>query len=494
MIVGSKIKSVILSVLKNLDQLNEEPTMIVEEMIDSAVAEYKIKLLALCSEAADAPLTPASSALVVSGLHEAANAASKAALRVFIASKDEQRDVIRVGEDTYRVKCVSGRKVLSPWGPVRMERRLFQNARDETYFPLDAAWGMSGEFMMAEVREAVAFACLHVPPVEAVRLFGKCAQFRPHRTQMLSALERIEARVRKHQEALDRRIRERETAPQGVRALVGSMDGANVPLKEPGKKQGRPKERPGNNDSDAAKTTYKNAMAGCFSFYGAVKEGEKCPQRLRTRYVAHMPEDLAPTFKRRFEEELSAAEALCAPDVSKVILCDGARSIWTYIDGNPRFAGYETLIDYWHAVEHLSLAAEALFGKGTDEAKAWYNDYADKMLERDDGASAALNSMAYYARTRELPRNRRADLKAQQTFFERNKARMTYADFRRRGLPIGSGPVEAACKTLIKQRMCQSGMRWSREGGQRILDLRCYAKSNRWDAFWEEYMNLPCAA
>lgn len=468
--------------------------MIVEEMIDSAVAEYKIKLLSHCSEAAESPLTPASSASVVAGLHEAANAASRAALRVFIASKDEQRDVIRVGEDTYRVKCVSGRKILSSWGPVRIERRLFQNARDETYFPLDAAWGMSGEFMMAEIRESVAFACAHVPPVEAVRLFRKCAQFRPHRTQMLSALERIEARVCEHRETLDERIRDQETVSEGVRALVASMDGANVLLKEPGKKQGRPKERPGNDDREASKTTYKNAMAGCFSFYGAVKEGKKCPQRLRTRYVAHMPEDLAPTFKRRFEEELSAAEALCAPDVVKVILCDGARSIWTYIDGNPRFAGYETLIDYWHAVEHLSLAAEALFGKGTDEATAWYNEYADKMLERDDGASAALKSMAYYARTRELPRSRRADLKVQQTFFERNKARMTYADFRRRGLPIGSGPVEAACKSLIKQRMCQSGMRWSREGGQRILDLRCYAKSNRWDAFWQEYVNLPCAA
>lgn len=484
----------ILSVLKNLAQLNREPTMIVNEMIDSAVAEYKIKLLAHCSEVAESPLTPASSALVVAGLHEAANAASKAALRAFIASKDEPRDVIQVGTDTYRVKCVSGRNILTSWGSVRIERKLFQNARDETHFPLDAAWGMSGEFMMAEVREAVAFACLHVPPVEAVRLFGKCAQFRPHRTQMLGALDRIETRVCEHREALDRRIREQETAPEGVRALVASMDGANVLLKEPGKKQGRPKERPGHDAAEAAKTTYKNAMAGCVSFYGDVKEGKKCPQRLRTRYVAHMPEDLAPTFKRRFEEELSAAEALCPTDVVKVILCDGARGIWTYIDGNPRFAGYETLIDYWHAVEHLSLAAEALFGKGTAEATAWYDEYADKMLERDDGVGAALRSIAYYARTRELPRSRRADLKVQQTFFERNKARMTYADFRRRGLPIGSGPVEAACKTLIKQRMCQSGMRWSRDGGQKILELRCYAKSNRWDAFWEEYMNLPCAA
>jgi len=71
---------------------------------------------------------------------------------------------------------------------------------------------------------------------------------------------------------------------------------------------------------------------------------------------------------------------------------------------------------------------------------------------------------------------------------------MTYADFRRRGLPIGSGPVEAACKSVVKTRMCRSGMRWSREGGQKILNLRVVVKSDRWDGFWENYMTLKRAA
>ena len=145
-------------------------------------------------------------------------------------------------------------------------------------------------------------------------------------------------------------------------------------------------------------------------------------------------------------------------------------------------------------MEHLSLASEALFGKGTTKAKAWYKEYADKLLEQDNGARKILKSMAYYTNNLKLPKSRRDDVKVQRTFFERNQSKMTYADFRRRGLPIGSGPVEAACKTLIKNRMCRSGMRWSREGGQRILDLRCYVKSNRWDAFWDEYMKLGSAA
>ena len=80
------------------------------------------------------------------------------------------------------------------------------------------------------------------------------------------------------------------------------------------------------------------------------------------------------------------------------------------------------------------------------------------------------------------------------TFFENNQDRMDYRRFRLRGWPIGSGPVEAAAKTLVKMRMCRSGMRWSRKGGQRILDLRTYVKSNRWDAFWNEYKRLLLTA
>ena len=64
---------------------------------------------------------------------------------------------------------------------------------------------------------------------------------------------------------------------------------------------------------------------------------------------------------------------------------------------------------------------------------------------------------------------------------------MNYAAFRQQGVPIGSGPVEAACKTFVKTRLCRSGMRWSWPGGQRVLQLRTYIKSDRWDAFWEQY-------
>jgi hypothetical protein len=102
--------------------------------------------------------------------------------------------------------------------------------------------------------------------------------------------------------------------------------------------------------------------------------------------------------------------------------------------------------------------------------------------------------MAYHAKTRPLNAAREKALQQQRTYFVNNAKRMRYAEFRRRDLPIGSGPVEAACKTLIKTRLCRSGMRWSHEGGQAVLALRTYAKSNRWDVFWKQLNNLEQAA
>lgn len=468
--------------------------MLTEKMVEAAMLEIKENLERLCQEPAEAALSPDSAQEVGRGIHAALAAGGKAAFRTFLQAKEEPRDIVVSDGETFRFKALIPKSFWTIWGKMEVLRKVFQNAADtRTHVPLDNNWGMARESVTLEVREAAAFVCAHVTPEEAAALFEKTAMFHPHPTVIKDALKRIEERVAPCREEVDRRIREDEQAPQGTRALVASMDGVNVLLNEPGTQQGRPPERPKGDADNEKKTAYKNAMVGVVSYYGEVREGEKCPERLESRYVSHMPEDRAAAFKKKFEAELRDAMAQCPSDVRNVILCDGARGIWNYIDNNELFEAFEKLIDYWHAADHLSLAAEALFGKGSGEAKAWYEKYAKKLKEEEGGAQRVLDSMDYYAKAGKLPSGRRKDLNTQRTFFARNKHRMTYADFRRRGLPIGSGPVEAACKSLVKARLCRSGMRWSRQGGQRILDLRTYVKSNRWDAFWQQYKKLDCA-
>ena len=111
-------------------------------------------------------------------------------------------------------------------------------------------------------------------------------------------------------------------------------------------------------------------------------------------------------------------------------------------------------------------------------------------MESENGAEQVFRSLVYYQRGWWYPKDRREALNREVTFFRNNRFRMEYKRFRDNGLPIGSGVVEAACKSIVKCRLCRSGMRWTRRGGQTILTLRALVKSERWDAFWMQYKKV----
>ena len=80
--------------------------------------------------------------------------------------------------------------------------------------------------------------------------------------------------------------------------------------------------------------------------------------------------------------------------------------------------------------------------------------------------------------------NRQDDLRKEAEYFETNKLRMCYKYFRGRGFFVGSGVVEAGCKTVIGHRLKQSGMRWTVAGANAVIALRCRLLGNRWDDLW----------
>ena len=469
--------------------------MIVPRIIQVAIREFEQKMTEVSEIWDTEHLTAELAHQVGESLKQALTEAGQAAYRAFLQSYDLGEATLEVNGRVLRWKCVSEKTFLTGFGLMTLGRSLYQaDAGGESYAPLDDFWGMRGEFATEEVREAVLFSVAHVTPEETEQLLAKCAWFHPSGTAIKNILHEVGEFVESHAEELEGAIRAEETVPEGTQILAASLDGANVRLREPGAKRGRPGERPGIDETPERATAYKNAVVGSVSFYGQVPNDEPCPERLASRYVARMPEDKAWTVKRQFEAELAAAEAQAGPQVVKVLLLDGARGLWTYVEENERFDDYESLIDYFHATEHLSKAAEAVFGKASPEAQAGYDTYRVKLLEDDDAPHAILRSITYYGHVGKLPASRRKALAQEQTFFRRNKKRMTYAAFRRRGLPIGNGPVEAACKTIVKTRLCRSGMRWSRDGGNRVLRLRSVVKSSRWENFWSHYLRLRRSA
>jgi hypothetical protein len=465
--------------------------MDIAPVIEAATEEFKQKLSQQCQDLNLARLTPALAEQISRSLQQALSAAGVAGFRTFLHGYEEEAPTVEIDGGLYRWKKASAKRFLTPFGEMVLERNLYQ--RDyggPTYIPLDRQWGMEGEFATVEIRESVLFAGALVTPNETVQLLQKSALFHPSATAIQHILEETGVWLEYEGEDLPEAIRPDDSIPDETQTVVASLDGVQVRLDEEGVKQGPPFDRPGQPSETTTPTCFKRAMVGSLSLYGApleLDEEEMPPERLVTRYVAEMPEEKAVTLKARFEAEIRHLEASLSPSVKKVLLCDGERSLWKYAESNPLFADYQMLVDFYHSCEHLADAAEALWGAGSPKAHQWYEEYRHKLLHEDKGARSVLRSIDYYGRTRRFSSTRRQAIDTQRTFFQRNQKRMTYAAFRQQGLPIGSGPVEAACKTLVKTRLCRSGMRWSWPGGQRILQLRTYVKSERWDAFWKQY-------
>jgi hypothetical protein len=429
-------------------------------------------------------------------LGEAMSAGWTEGLRKWLVTAETDAEAVKVKGVTYRYKLDSEKEFLTPGGVLKLTRRVYQpDAGGKCHIPLDAAWGMEGQFATVAVRDAALYAVALVTPREAETLLGKCSLFQPSATAIKRMAQQMGQWLEEHEDQVLTEIRAQEAVPEETRVLCASLDGVNVLLSEPGKKKGRPNERPheGASRETLTPTCYKNAMVGSISFYGEVPEGKTSPTRLANRYAARMPEDRAPTLKAKFEQELRETESRLSDHVVRIALCDGAAGLWTYIDDNRQYDAYEKLVDYHHTTEHLSKAAEAIFGKGSPKAQAWYDKYCSKLKGEDGGAERVLHSLDYYERTAKLSKSRREALGTERTFFTRNGHRMDYARFRRNGWPIGSGPVEAACKSVVKTRLCRSGMRWSRCGGQHILSLRTYVKSDRWTAMWNHYKRIESA-
>lgn len=466
-----------------------------DTMIEAAMTEFKRKITKFGENHDLSDLTPDLAEHMGRFLQEALACAGQASYSAFLQSYDTEQDVVRDAHgEVFRFKGKRVRRFMTPFGVMTVNRSCYQNKSDtRSYVPLDAAWGMEDRYLTPQVREAMLFASALVTPQEAMKLFHKCALFHPHATLIKREVMETGALFEKHKEALARAVRAEESAPEGAKALVVSADGATVLMNEKGVHFGRPRGRPGGDASEEKPTAYRVAMVGTVSHYGAPREAGKGPQRLQSRYVGQMPEEGWPTFKALFGAEVDDAEARLAPEVARILLLDGSRQLWSYFDNDPRYDGYHRGIDFWHAVDHLSVAAEALFGSGK-MATRWYDKYRLTLRDCADGAKRILHSIDYYATKYTRSKTSQKHLNEERTYFKRNARLMNYATFRANGWPIGSGPVEAACKTLIKTRLCRSGMRWTREGGQHILYLRVAVKSDRWEQTWKQIRVLEDAA
>jgi hypothetical protein len=214
---------------------------------------------------------------------------------------------------------------------------------------------------------------------------------------------------------------------------------------------------------------YREAMCGTIALYD--EQGE----RLTTEYQGAMPQAGKSDFARHFAARATQVLAQF-PNALHVCIGDGAKWNWEFFQKHFPMAIW--ILDFFHATLHLHKAAELIFGAG-QQAEAYYEQWRAKLLEEVGAASGLVRSLVRYRDQGGLTAAARRKLATEINYFRENLERMNYAEFRDVGLPIGSGVTEAACKELIKARFCRSGMRWKRESGAPILQLRAIKLSRQ---------------
>ena len=405
--------------------------------------------------------------------------------REFIGEELERLDVTLpeiLIEGIRHRQVVSGYgEYMTAAGPVKVLRHRYRavGTNGASECPMEWRAGIVEGFFTPLAARLGLWAVTHLTPAESESLFRELGGMSPSR----SSLDRLPKGLNEKWEARraewEAELRAQEAPVAAAAVLAVSLDGVMAPMKD-GQREARREQSRQEGKQTRGPSGYREVGCGTVSLYDS--EGE----RLSTVRTARMPESKKRTLKRQLAAEVEHAFRQ-QPHLRLVKVADGARDNWEFL-AKELPPGVE-VVDFYHAAEHLKRAFDQVHGEGAPKAHACFAEYRHVLLRVEDGVGKVIRTLAYHHK-----RKPRCDkLKQELEYFRRNRSRMDYARLRAQNLPIGSGVIEATCKTLVTQRMKRSGQRWTNEGGQAILTFRALAQSDRFDAAWKlisaEYKN-----
>ena len=169
------------------------------------------------------------------------------------------------------------------------------------------------------------------------------------------------------------------------------------------------------------------------------------------------------------------------PSATYTGLADGAVDNWTFLE---KHTSNQTL-DFFHASEYISNVGKAVIRKN-ENRKLWFEKCCHTLKHEKGGAVEVLKQLKEYSKKKYGSKNNKV-IETAVTYFKNHIHQMNYSDDIKNKLPIGSGVTEAGCKVIVKQRMCNSGMRWKDIGSKAVLNLRCINYSDgQWGQLWDK--------
>ena len=409
---------------------------------------------------------------VRSALHRA-GAAALSQLLQFPAPSHGQRSVACSCGQQAHYHQLRTKPVLTAVGPVEISRPYYWCPDCHAgQFPADVELDIENTEFSPGVRRMQA-------------MVGQEAPFDHGREQMriLAGLEVTAKSVERTAEAIGAHIAQREQAEmqkalqlnlpvmagEPIPILYVQMDGTGVPVvkKETAGRQGKAEGQPAHS---------REVKLGCvFTQTRWDEEGYAIRDPDSTTYTGAV--ETAEEFGKRIYLEAWNRGWSRAP--KKVVMGDGAEWIWNL--AAEHFPGAIQIVDLYHARQHLWELARRLYPKEEGRQKAWMKVHQKRLLDQGKieklvGVLGAIESGHPEVAEK---------LRTEADYFERNAERMRYPKFRRQHLFVGSGVIEAGCKTVIASRFKRSGMFWTVRGANAILALRCCQLNGRFEDYWE---------
>jgi hypothetical protein len=356
-------------------------------------------------------------------------------------------------------------------GPVRTERSLYRSPRGgRAICPLELRAGIIEGYWTPLAAKQGTWAVAHLTPQESAELFELLGNMTPSKSTLDRLPKALSAPWEATRPEFEATWRQQETVPPEAVSMAVSLDGVMAPMKD-GKRQA--KRQAALTKGKSPSGPFGDQEVGC----ATVSYDDCLGERLCTRRMARMPEAKKATLKSQLTAEVLGA-LVQRPDLRVVKVADGAVDNWTYL-GETLPVGEEVL-DFYHATEQLSDALGAAYGEGTPKYQERLATLRDVLRDAPQGVDNVIEALC---RLRSHYPRRQAIHKTM-AYFRKHRHRMHYHDLRAQFLPIGSGVVEAACKTLVSQRLKRSGMRWRVPGGQAILTFRALCQSARFERAW----------
>lgn len=385
-------------------------------------------------------------------IQKSLNKAGVIATEEILSQFDSDGSSIKMGNQSFSSKGQLEKNYQTPYGEIRIARHVYQSTSGgKTFCPLEH----DGRIVVTSTPRFAKMVSskYSIGSTESVKKDLSENHERLVNRKTLQTISEAVGAVAQAKEVEWNYMPRADEFEDEVKILSFGLDGTCMQMREDG---------------------WREAMAGTLTLYN--EEGE----RMHTSYIAAAPEYGKELFLKKLTDSINKTKDMF-PKAMTIGLADGAKENWKFLQQHVE----HQVIDFYHVTEYLGAYSKVVY-KNNFEQKKWMKDACHNLKNKIGSAGKLLKEIEAKSKLKYKKKDLEIINKAL-SYFRNNIEKMKYKKMIILNAPIGSGVTEAACKVIVKERMCKAGMRWKNDGAQVVLKLRSMNQTEgHWDYFWSK--------